>query len=165
MSSCTENTKASCQMQKNVNVLQEIDIFAKVAPHVLKVIALLCRKIDLVEGEILFNKGDDPAQAIYVMSGSFRLNYMTEQSHSIKSGDMVGSLNLCCPFPSLFSMTAEEKSEVLILDRESFDKVVEQFPEVLPLIVKASISRVHEWDKKQCKAESLNRPYGGVSLL
>lgn len=152
-------------MQRNVTLLQEIEVFTKIAPHTLKVIALLCRRVQLVEGDILFNKGDDPAQAIYVIEGSFLLNYEAEENHSVEHGEMVGSLNLCCPFPSIFSMTAQEKSEVLILDRESFDKVVAQFPEVLSLVVQASISRVRQWDKKHCKADSLARPYGGVSLL
>lgn len=152
-------------MQRNVNLLQEMEVFTKVAPHILKVIALLCRRIDLIEGEILFNKGDDPAQAIYVIKGSFLLTYEAEETHRVEAGDMLGGLNLCCPFSSLFSMTAQQKSEILILDREHFNKVVEQFPEVLPLIVEASISRVRQWDKNQCKAKELNRPYGGVSLL
>jgi len=152
-------------MQRNVNLLQDIEVFTKLAPHILKVIALLCRRVHLIEGEVLFNKGDDPAQAIYVIEGSFLLSYKAEETHKVETGDMVGSLNLCCPFPSLFSMTVLEKSEILILDRESFNKVAEQFPEVLPLIVEASISRVQRWDKKQCEAESATRPYGGVSLL
>lgn len=152
-------------MVQNVNLLQEIEVFSKVAPHILKVIALLCRRVQLIEGEILFNKGDDPAQAIYVIEGSFVLRYKGDETHIVQSGEMVGSLNLCCPFPSLFSMTAQLACEVLILDRENFTKVAEQFPEVLAVIVEASISRVQQWDKKQCKAESLQRPYGGVSLL
>lgn len=152
-------------MQKNLLLLQEIDVFTKIAPHILKVIALLCRRVDLVTGEVLFHKGDDAAQAIYVIKGGFSLHYHADENHQVTSGDMVGALNLCCPFPSLFTMTAQENSEVLIFDRESFDKVVEQFPEILPIIVRASISRVQEWDKKQCKKDSLQRPYGGVSLL
>ncbi|CAG36620.1 cyclic nucleotide-binding domain-containing protein [Desulfotalea psychrophila] len=169
MNSYSEDNYQSCQMKKNLAVLQEVDFFSQVPPQALKIIAFLCRRMFLDVGEIVFAKGDDPARCFYIVSGEFELICTADsggESHIAKQGDLVGSLSLLARHSSPFTMTASKESDVLVIDRATFEKVVVQFPELYKITAENIAKRIYRWDALQCEKRCSDKsPRGGVSFL
>ena len=172
MSSYSEKNDQSSPMTQNIALLNEVSLFTTIPAQALKIIALLCRRNVLETGEKLFEKGDDPGQCIYIISGKFSL--VAERDGLSPStidkeygtGELLGTLSLLASSPSLFSMIAKEESEVLILDRKSFNKVVEQFPEIYKIIVINIIKNIRHCDAQQLHdTSSTLTSHIGVSLI
>ena len=172
MSSYSEKNNQSSPMIQNIALLNEVHLFSTIPAQALKIIALLCRRNVLETGETLFAQGDDPSQCVYIISGKFTLvaerdgTNLAAIDKEYGAGELLGTLSLLVSSPSLFTMIAKEESEVLILDRKSFNKVVEQFPEIYKIIVVNIIKNIQRCDAQQLHGTSstLTSPVG-VSLM
>lgn len=81
----------------------------------------------------------------------------------------MGGLTLLGEMHRLFSLRAAEDTICLILNREKFTKVLEQFQEVMPKILKTIVAGIDSWEDRfitdrtdKCE-DCLDRL--GVSLL
>ena len=172
MSSYSEKNDQSSPMTQNIALLNEVSLFSTIPAQALKIIALLCRRNVLEAGEKLFEKGDDPSQCVYIISGKFSLiaerddKSLDTVDKEYGKGELLGTLSLLASTPSLFSMIAQEESEVLILDRKSFNKVVEQFPEIYKFTVINIIKNIQRYDVQQLNGTSSElTSHVGVSLI
>lgn len=166
MSSYSENNDQVCQMNKNLELLQGVNFFSGFPAQALKIIALLSKTNILEKGDTLFNEGDDPGGCVYIISGSFSFVSQHDKELSAKrlckAGDLSGTLSLLSPVPSVFSMIAMEESEILTVDRKTFTKIINEFPEVYNQSVTNIIKDIQRWDAQQLKAAE---PRCGVSML
>ena len=76
----------------------------------------------------------------------------------------LGGLSLLAEMHSLFTVRAAENTTCLVLTREKFGRVVEQFPDLMPKILKAMVSGVRNWEKEFINSES-GKALLGVSLI
>ena len=60
----------------------------------------------------------------------------------------MGGLTLLGEMRRLFSLKATEDTTCLILGREKFAKVLEQFQEVMPRIFKALVMGIDNWEER-----------------
>ncbi len=166
MSSYSENNDQVCQMNKNLELLQGVNFFSGFPAQALKIIALLSKTNVLEKGDTLFNEGDDPGGCSYIISGSFSLVSQHDSEPTTKrlckAGDLSGTLTLLSPVPSVFSMIAMEESEILTVDRKTFSKIINEFPEVYNQSVTNIIKDIQRWDAQQLKAAE---PRCGVSMI
>jgi CRP-like cAMP-binding protein len=84
-------------------------------------------------------------------------------------GEFIGSLALLSDMRRLFSLKALTDMTCLILTRDKFAKVMEQFPELMPKILKSVVDGVRAWEERLlidqdglCEA---CRQKAGVSLI
>ena len=154
MNSFTEKNEPgpACEFKENLSILREINFFSELPIDVLKVLAYLCKRETFRAEDYLFRQKDDDGQAFYILCGQARLEYQDEKKaltiRDIAEGTFLGSLALLGKAPRLFSLRALTDTTCLIISREIVSKVLEQFPNVLPRMLKALVANVNGWEEK-----------------
>ena len=138
--------------KQNLENLREIPLFQGLDHECLKLITMLSKQIDLIEGDQLMVQGEDDGCAYYLVHGklksSFRIYDKLYQLHEYAPGQFFGGLALLGPSIRLFTLYAAESSSVLRLRRDGFQKVMAQYPESMDKVAAnlALILRSREQD-------------------
>ena len=164
-SSAADNkTGGSCEFQENLEILRQIDFFAGLPIETLKIFAYLCSREKFQAGDYLFAQNDDDGQAFYLVSGRAVLLHATDDMQAeildCGPGEFMGSLALLGSMPRLFSLRANDGVECLVMTREKFTKAIEQFPELMPRLLKSVVVNIRSWEKR-CMAAMKSQ---GISL-
>jgi CRP-like cAMP-binding protein len=140
------------ELDENLMIIRGIHFFAVLPLEVLKLVAYLCARENFSIGDYLFKQGDDDGQAFYIISGRARLIQAEDGSErelkDYKEGDFLGGMLLMGNMRRLFSLKASTEMACLILTREKFTKAIEQFPDIMPKIIKAVIERLSDWERR-----------------
>jgi CRP-like cAMP-binding protein len=161
---------ASCEITDNIGILREINFFSGLPLEVVKLFAYLCTRESFKAGGFLFHQGDDDGCAYFTLKGEVELmhrsNGADETLRRYPEGSFFGSLSLMAPMPRLFSLRAATDLNCLVLTREKFAKITEQFPEITPRIISSIVSRVLKWEKQALKAleNDLARCQQGIGI-
>lgn len=135
-----------CELDLNITILQNVSVFAPVPPERLKLYAYLSRRACYRAGDFLFRQGEIDNHGYILISG--RVQVIRELfDHSvllgeIEEGEFFGGLSLLSTVQRLFSVRAVTNVECLTLDRNSFRKLLVQFPEVGVNVLDMMIRRV-----------------------
>jgi len=177
MSLSTEKTTEqekhrSSGFQEDLELLRKSALFHRLDTDCLKLLAMLCKRVDLVEGDHLMMQGEDDGHAYIIISGRLSAIFTREnESQKIRQyfpGDLVGGCALLGRMPRIFTLEVVEKTTALRLKRDDFQKVMHQFPTNISLLVSSLIAELAEWDRILLeRLESGDNPARalGVSLL
>jgi CRP-like cAMP-binding protein len=142
----------TCELEENLTIVRGIHFFSGLPLEVLKLLAYLCTRENFNTGDYLFNQGDDDGQAFYIISGKARLIQVDDGNErelkDYKEGDFLGGMVLLGNMRRLFSLKASTDMACLILTREKFTKAMEQFPDIMPKIIKAVIESLSHWERR-----------------
>jgi len=140
----------SSEFQENLEILRQIYLFSSLPLENLKVFAYLCTRETFNQGEHLFRQGDDDGQAFYIISGKARLVHTNGGAEQIirdyETGEFLGGMVLLGNMHRLFSLKASTEVTCLILTREKFCTTVQQFPDLMPRIIKSVVERISAWE-------------------
>jgi CRP-like cAMP-binding protein len=172
MSSNSEdhNIGASCEITDNIGILREVHFFAGLPLEVVKLFAYLCTRERFRAGDFLFRQGDDDGCAYFTLEGEVELLHReVDEEETLRrypEASFFGSLSLMGPMPRLFSLRAATDLSCLVLTREKFTKIKEQFPDITPKIISTIISRVLKWEKQVLKdfEGDLSRCQHGIGI-
>lgn len=142
----------SCEFRENLAILREIPFFSELALDALKVLAYLCVRERFKVNDYLFRQKDDDGRAFYMIAGKAGLerqdNGTVWKLREIGPGTFLGGLVLLGKGTRLFSLRALADVNCLVISREKVTKVIEQFPEMMPKILKAVVESVNGWEKR-----------------
>ena len=146
----TEPEKTSA-FQQDLEYLRQIPLFQNLDFECLKLLALLSKKIRLVEGDQLIVQGEDDGFAYYLIDGSLSC-FLTRDGRvyplpSIEPGRFIGTMGLFTKSVRLFTVQALEQSTVLRMHREGFQKVMLQFPESMRQITANLSAEIVRWEQ------------------
>lgn len=134
------------EFQENLGLLRNIYFFASLPIENLKVLAYICTRETFKEGEFLFQQDDDDGQAFYIISGKAGLEHKDESGdHKIRdyeAEEFLGGLGLLSNMRRRFSLKAMTDVTCLILTRDKFLMTMEQFPELMPRIIKSVVEKI-----------------------
>jgi len=168
-----ESDKAS-GFQQDLEYLRQIPIFRSLDFECLKLLALLSKKIELIDGDQLMVQGEDDGSACYLIQGKLKSFYKRNDTiyplQSIEPGQFIGAAGLFTKSMRLFTVEADEKSTILRVSREGFQKVMLQFPETMVQIAAKFSSEIVHWEQGRLNTleeQELEQamPGLGVSLL
>jgi len=154
MSSNSESNReyAPTDFQDQLDILRQIPFFSQLPLETNKVLAYLCTREVFKKGSVLFNQGDTDGQAIYILSGNARVehedNGHTLPIRDVGTGSFIGGLSLMAEISWLFSLTATEDLVCLVITREKFQRALEQFPDVMPAIIKGLAVNIRNWEER-----------------
>jgi len=162
-----------CEFQENLEFLRQINFFSGLPIESLKVLAYLCTRETYAAGETIFSPNDDDGQAYYLISGSTRLVYqdVTDEIlvRTFAAGQFLGGLSLLSGVRHLYALQALGDTTCLVLTRERFFKALEQFPGLVPKILKAAVEMVRGWEKRyifdMVDKRDLSQGMAGISAL
>ena len=175
MSSSTEEHQQpkTSEFQENLEILRQMDFFSALSLEALKLFAYLCTRETFRAGEYLFRQDDSDGKAFYIISGKTELVRQDDGEESIlrqySEGEFLGGLALLGEMRRLFSLRASEDTVCLILSRDRFSKVLEQFPELTPRVFRTMVEKVRGWEERliMCRNEICEacKQRLGVSLI
>jgi len=146
------DSNPSSELEQNLEFLRQTYFFSGIPLEALKVFAYLCAREKFKAGEYLFRQGEDDGQAFYVIEGKAVLEYKNNGETKIirdcENGDFLGGLTLVGEMRRLFSLKAAADTTCLILNREKFTKVLNQFQDLMPRIFKAMVTGIDNWEER-----------------
>ena len=155
--------------QEDLAHLRRVSLFRGLDHECMKILAMLCRRVTLISDDQLMVEGEDDGNAFVILSGNVKVYRSTEASgHLIcqfGAGEFIGGSALLGKFPRLFTIQATEETEALRLNREEFQKVLEQFPEAVSKITGNLLSELAAWDRSLLEGDDWNPETIGVSLI
>lgn len=163
----------SSEFKENLEILRQIFFFSGMPIEKLKVFAFICRRETFRDNEIIFTQGEDDGQGIFIVSGKANLVYDVpegqEEIRTIIEGEFLGGISLLAEMRRHFSLKASGDVVCLVLKRDQFVSAMQQFPEVLPRIVKSMMERINDWEGRFLEFLGENRAECrhnlGVSIL
>lgn len=145
-------TPQQCKISSDFEVLRQSPIFSGIDNDVLKLFAYLAQRKRFGPGEPIITSGKEAEAAYYLINGTAEIqtNHRNREVvlQQLKPHAFCGELALIARFKWFFSAYAVEECEVLMISRESFQKILERFPEkkdqMIEQIVQLRVQRLQE---------------------
>ena len=166
--------QGSSIFQKDLEYLRQIRLFSGLDYECLKLLAMLSKRVDFIEGDLLTVQGEDEGNAYLLISGTVRVIHKKDGvDHlldELEPGRFIGGLALLGKSVRLFTLQAAEKTTALRLSREGFLKTMQQFPDGIARISTNLVAELMFWDQTRLakiKPDSSNDEFSsvGISLL
>jgi CRP-like cAMP-binding protein len=128
------------------DLLRTMDIFQALPSEELEPIAQLLRERRLLEGEVLCRQGE-PGDALFIVTGGrIRLSTMDPSGNEkvltyFTDGQFFGEMSLLTGAPRSATATAETDSQLLVLDKRSFDQLLASDAQIMREMLKVVSQR------------------------
>lgn len=129
---------------ERVALLQSIDIFAETPSRILASVARIVEEVELVPGENFIQEGDTDDCLYIVIEGEVRVHHNEHTLLILGPGKTVGELALLDPEPRSASVTAVDNVFLFRIDREPFEEVMADRPEIAQGIIRTLTRRIRE---------------------
>ncbi len=134
-------------LQKDVEVLRSIPLFAKIEPAKLKLLAFTSEHLEFAPGETLCRQGEQGDAAYIILDGRADIVVETRDGPVTVAGigrnDIAGEIAILCDVPRTATVQATTRLAALRVSKEGFFKLVEQFPQIGIEIMGELASRLH----------------------
>lgn len=135
-----EDRPLRSELVENLEALRRLSIFRDIPLEITKLYGYTARRRRYRQEETVFRQGQPAREAFLVLSGSVRL--LMDDAHGrrvdlqvLSPGGFFGYMSLLAEYDWPLSARSVEPSELLILDRQSFRKILIRYPEKGFLIV------------------------------
>ena len=148
----SQEKRTECKITCDLEILRQSPVFAEADPEVLRLFAYLATRKKYRVGDEIITQGKESAEAYYLISGKAEVttHHRGKEAvlHHLHPQAFFGELALLARFKWFFSAHPLEECEVMIISRESFQKVLEKFPEkrdkLIEKIVQLRVQRLCE---------------------
>lgn len=152
-----DQSQQPSEYQANMEILRQIPLFSVLPIEALKVLAYFCVRENYVEGDIVFQQEESDSNAYFILAGSavliHRRNGVDEVLKRYGEGDFLGGLSLLCGMKRLFSLRAEGRLSCVVLSREKFQKLWEQYPEISKRLIEGLSASIYQWEQRLLASE------------
>lgn len=145
-------TQAECKLTCDLEVLRQSPVFGGADSEVLKLFAYLATRKKYRVGDQIITEGKESEKAYYLISGTAEVT-MNHRGNEVilqklQPQTFFGELALLAQFKWFFSVYPLEECEILEISRESFQKILEKFPNkrenLIEKIVQLRVQRLSE---------------------
>jgi CRP/FNR family transcriptional regulator, cyclic AMP receptor protein len=134
-------------LNKDVEVLSTIPLFAKVNPAKLKLLAFTSERLEFLSGHELFHQDDYGDAAYVILEGEADILVDTPRTAikiaTLGKNDMLGEIAILCNMPRTATVVARGDLAALRVSKEGFFQLVTQFPQVGVAVMSALASKLH----------------------
>ena len=121
-------------IDKEVEILRQIPLFANIEPVKLKLMAFASERITFQVGQSLFQHGDEGDAAYIIVDGEADVVVDTPSGPlrvaKVKRNDIVGEIAILCDVPRTATVTVTEELTTLRITKDLFFRMVTDFPEM-----------------------------------
>ncbi len=129
---------------EKVAILRSVDLFASIPDYALAAVARIIEEVELEAGDTLIEEGD-PGDCLYiVVEGEVRVHRQDRTIITLGPGNSVGELAVLDPEPRSASVSAVGNTFLFRIDKEPFDEIMADRPEIARGIIRALARRVRE---------------------
>jgi CRP/FNR family cyclic AMP-dependent transcriptional regulator len=134
-------------LTKDVEVLRNIPLFAKVEPAKLKLLAFTSERLEYLPGDELFHQGDYGDAAYIILEGEADILVDTPNGAvkvaTLGKNDIIGEIAVLCDVPRTATVVAHSDLETLRVSKDGFFHLVTQFPQVGIEVMSELAARLH----------------------
>jgi hypothetical protein len=141
---------------EKVIILKGVDIFSETAEELLVDIAYQLNSIEFEIGEMIVKKGDTADCMYVIVDGLVKVHDGDYVLAELGSRDFFGELALLDDQPRSASITALEKTQLLLLQRDVFQEIIHDYPEVTRGIMRVLSQRLRGVIDQSAKLQSNN---------
>lgn len=132
-----------CKITHDYEILRKSSVFSEADSDVLKLFAYLAKRKQFHPGEQIIKYENHADMAFLLVSGRAELTTIHKNREvvlqELEPDTLCGELALLSKFDWFFNVRAVEECETIIITRESFQKVLEKFPDKKDKIVERII--------------------------
>jgi len=148
-------------LNEEVELLKGVPILAKIEPAKLKLLAFTSERVNYTEGQEVCHQGD-PGDAMYVILGGVAdvlIDTPTGQIQvaEMKKNDFLGEIAILCDVPRTATIKAREPLNTLKISKDTFYRMVGEFPTMAIEIMRELAHRVEDTNKKLREATANNK--------
>lgn len=129
---------------ERVAILRSLDLFRDTPDYILASVAGIIEELSMRPGETLITEGEYGNCMYIIVDGSMRVHSQGQTIISLEAGTTVGELAILDPEPRTASVTASEDSFLFRIDKEPFDEVLAERPEIALGVIRTLSRRVRE---------------------
>jgi CRP/FNR family transcriptional regulator, cyclic AMP receptor protein len=133
-------------LTKDVEILRNIPLFAKVEPAKLKLLAFTSERLKYLSGDELFHQGEYGDAAYIILDGETDI-LVDSPKGAVKVAtlgkNIIGEIAILCDVPRTATVVAHGDLETLRMSKDGFFHLVSQFPRVGIQVMSELASRLH----------------------
>jgi CRP-like cAMP-binding protein len=145
-------------INEEVELLQQIPLFAKIEPSKLKLLAFTSERLTFRSEDELFHQGDVGDAAYIIIGGEADVILTTDGGDilvaTFKRNDIVGEIAILCDVPRTATVRAKGDVEVLKISKDLFFRMVGEFPQMAVEIMRELALRLDRTTDQLMKASS-----------
>ena len=154
-------------LNEEVEMLRKIQLFAKVEPAKLKLLAFTSERAVFKADEILFHQGDAADSAYIIVAGEVAIDVESPGGGSTRvaklgKDQIVGEIGILADVPRTATVTATSQTTTLKISKELFFRMVSDFPTMAVEVMRVLAHRMETTNAllRQCEdrlAQALRR--------
>ncbi|MGH9342119.1 MAG: cyclic nucleotide-binding domain-containing protein [Acidobacteriota bacterium] len=129
---------------QKIENLGKVDIFSRLGPNELLLIANQSEEVEYQEGDVIYKEGDLALEIFSLVEGTLELQRASGESQVVRAGESFGTLSVLSGHPRLHSARTLQPCICLKVGRESFWEIIEDYPEVSRGIFQVLVQRILE---------------------
>jgi CRP-like cAMP-binding protein len=145
-------------IDKEVEVLRQIPLFANIDPVKLKLMAFASERITFQSGQSLFEHGDEGDAAYIIVEGEADIQVDTPTGPltvaKVAKNDIVGEIAILCDVPRTATVMATSELTTLRITKDLFFRMVTDFPEMGVEVMRVLAHRLEHTTAQLRKAQS-----------
>src|SRR5687768_15705199 len=137
-----------------LDFLASVPLFSALSPTPLQSLRRACRLKPVEKGEVIFFQSDASESAYVVCKGSISIILNSPDGremviNEMHRGDLFGELGILTNKSRSTSAIARSNSELLVIPRQAFLKVIEEEPQLARLILEITANRLRMSVKRE----------------
>jgi CRP-like cAMP-binding protein len=132
----------------DVEALKRMELFAKVEPAKLKLMAFAAERLQFRKGEEMFHQGDVADAAYIILEGKADVVVDTPSGPlkvaDVKRDDFVGDIGILCDVPRTATIVATEDLTTLKITKDLFFRMVSDFPTISIEVMRVLAQRLEQ---------------------
>ena len=122
--------------------LRDIPLFAASSDRSLEIVASIAHETSYPAGTVLVREGDIGDSLIVIRSGTATVQQGGRELPGLGAGDFLGEIALIDGGPRTATVTAAESIEALVIDKDGFARLMEEFPVIRYELISALTRRL-----------------------
>ena len=139
---------------KKVDLIKKVPLFEACSKHELEQVASAADEIDLAEGKELMREGDRGREFFVILEGTADVTQGGEKINSLGPGDFFGEIALISDVPRTATVTSTSPLRSLVVTARSFQRLVEESPEIQRKVLEAAVARLNPMFKRAVPLQS-----------
>jgi CRP-like cAMP-binding protein len=115
---------------ERVAFLKGVEIFAHTPDHALAAVARILEEVEVEAGQTFMTEGAFEESMYLVVEGKMRVHTGDKTVNVVGPGETLGEMAVLDPEPRSASVTALEPGRLLRINREPFEEVIADRPEI-----------------------------------
>lgn len=124
---------------QKVILLRKTSLFQHLPGEILLTIAEECEDREMIHGEKIFSQGDAPDGLYIIAAGQVNVKRFDQTISRLSTGDFFGEIGLLDDSARIADIIAESDGRLLFIEKEIFDAITEDLPEVLRAVTRTVI--------------------------